>query len=75
MPKRKPERLVMAVVTPPRNSSSLSEIRRYYIDSSRVDSEAFAATLKSASLAGKLSHVVTQSTGFGWRTVWEIANA
>lgn len=74
MPKRKPERLVMAV-TPRRNTPDLHEIHRYYVGGKPVDSDAFAATLKSASLAGKLTHVTTQSTGFGWRTVWEIVNA
>lgn len=46
---------------------------RYYLDSRLIDDAEFAATLKAASLAKRLTHTTTQSTGFGWRTLWEIA--
>lgn len=45
---------------------------RHYVADRLVGSDEFATTLKSASLAKRLTHVTTQSTGFGWRTVWEI---
>lgn len=50
-------------------------IHRNYIGSKRVDELAFGEALRKASIAGTLVYVVTQSTGFGWRTVWEIRDA
>ena len=43
----------------------------YSVGGKYVDAIKFAAALRAASMAGELTHCVTQSTGFGWRSVWE----
>lgn len=61
------KRILMAVHLVGSKSGETS----YYVSGKAVSPEKFHAAIKAESMAGKLGRAITQSTGFGYRILWD----
>lgn len=52
-------------------TGSIKGTTNYHVDAMLVSEEVFHEKIKEGLMRGQLARPITQSTGFGYRTVWD----